>query len=357
MPLSALVVFPSFPSSSSFRFLGTTQALLKPPLGRHTSAVRSAALQTNTNESERERRERESEREFADSPPDHTMPSSNTTDRQLQDVNDKLTDLGFPSVVMADVAKPLPSLPANTVALIRDMFVEVTRGTPTASNPVPRNGRGFFRALEPFGISALYGTRPLTVNVLDFLCSELQTLRLKKFHESQGTSVPAGSGSSEAATPSSAANAPAPDLPGASGAATSALDSTLNKLATCLKIPAPNIKAGSSAAFLRTVLAKAQGIGPTHAAGDAGDTLLNADSLESRRDVLERINQALRADYRLRRQMLLQRADITIQSFLWTDHVDEGKLAEVCAVLLLAETRHSVFCMGSVAVITMVPFR
>jgi hypothetical protein len=41
-------------------------------------------------------------------------------------------------------------------------------------------------------------------------------------------------------------------------------------------------------------------------------------------DGLEQLNAALKEDYSLRQRMLLQRLDLTIQSFLWSDKAMEG---------------------------------
>ena len=48
--------------------------------------------------------------------------------------------------------------------------------------------------------------------------------------------------------------------------------------------------------------------------------------------VLEEVNGALREDYSMRRSMLLQRLDVTVQSFLWSDKV-AGREEEVLAAV------------------------
>ena len=53
---------------------------------------------------------------------------------------------------------------------------------------------------------------------------------------------------------------------------------------------------------------------------------------EPRLRVLEDINGALREDYSMRRSMLLQRLDVTVQSFLWSDKV-QGREDEVLAAV------------------------
>ncbi len=60
------------------------------------------------------------------------------------------------------------------------------------------------------------------------------------------------------------------------------------------------------------------GVGPSLV---GSSTPLSADN----RKTLEDINDALRQDYALRRRMMLERLDLTVQSFLWSD------AAQVCS--------------------------
>jgi len=247
-----------------------------------------------------------------------------TSQRQLQDVNDKLSDLGLEHLTVAaeDVGGSFAKASPKVLEICRTAFAELSNG----SN-VPSDMIGFSNALTPLGLKAVYGARPKKIHVLDFLCSELQTERLSRFHDTVTNNNGASTAPSASTTgPTSSSSPAAAELPATDDVSVGAVrfDATITKLSHCLNIPRTDDTAG----FLKQVHKEAAKLG-----GESARTnkLVKEQTVQSQRDVLERINAALRADYRLRRQMLLQRADITVQSFLWTDHVDSEKLAEVCS--------------------------
>ena len=52
-----------------------------------------------------------------------------------------------------------------------------------------------------------------------------------------------------------------------------------------------------------------------------GLPLLKSTLTPSQWEIIEYISHALRQDYEVRRQMVLQRLDVTIQSFTWSDRL------------------------------------
>jgi len=52
-----------------------------------------------------------------------------------------------------------------------------------------------------------------------------------------------------------------------------------------------------------------------------GSPLLKSALSPSQWEIIEYISHALRQDYEVRRQMILQRLDVTIQSFTWSDRL------------------------------------
>jgi len=57
-----------------------------------------------------------------------------------------------------------------------------------------------------------------------------------------------------------------------------------------------------------------------------GRPLLNAQLNEKQWGELMQINQALCEDFQLRRELLLTRLDVTVQSFKWSDHLKDKNL-------------------------------
>lgn len=58
-----------------------------------------------------------------------------------------------------------------------------------------------------------------------------------------------------------------------------------------------------------------------------------------------KINEELSQEYQLRREMLLKRLDVTIQSFLWSEKAKVGKLALKCVHVYLNNFKVHVFLL------------
>lgn len=68
-----------------------------------------------------------------------------------------------------------------------------------------------------------------------------------------------------------------------------------------------------------------------------GQPLLKACLSDKQWEVVEYINQALRQEYETRRDMLLKRLDVTIQSFTWSDKA-KVNVQELLRMLHVAQT-------------------
>jgi hypothetical protein len=251
-------------------------------------------------------------------------------EQALEDVNTKLADLGLPTVAAAAVAGSVAALPAGgpAIQVMRRMHAELQ--LPGATTAAPS---AFMAAVVGLGLNHVHGPTPSPLQVLDFLASEVQTRRLSNFNAAAGAPAAgaaaagaAGIGSAAAATSTTGPEAAA--LSPTASPESAVVASMLGKLAACMGRAGDATKLAAGGAALVAFLHQLQAHTRTLQT-NAGAALFDRAALVSRRDLLDRINAALRNDYRLRRQMLLQRADITIQSFLWTDHVSEAKLSVV----------------------------
>ena len=102
--------------------------------------------------------------------------------RKLEDINDKLCDLGFAAVEMRDVVQhaSVERLPKPVLSLLRLMLAEVD-GAHGAQAGL-QTGLRISEKLKARGLEEVHGPQPAPLDVLDFLSSELQSLRLTAFH-------------------------------------------------------------------------------------------------------------------------------------------------------------------------------
>ena len=268
------------------------------------------------------------------------MATSKSSQRQLEDVNDKLGDLSLPAVTAADVKGTL-QLNNQSHPVVKILAQIVQELGYRGNNPIAG-----IKELLPI-VAHVHGKSQSAIKILDFACSELQTQRLaahkafvaqhkpqKSSPKTTNTTTTAASAKSKSTTATASASPPQTPTPTHGTTSISAeLTSTLRKLASCLAITNDaNIESSNTADVVQLLHRANEMAKKSVASNQTKGTqrrLLNKAAVDSRREVLERINNALRADYRLRRRMLLQRADITLQSFLWTDHVDKAKLEKV----------------------------
>ena len=253
------------------------------------------------------------------------------------DVNDKLTDLGLPCVSKSHLSSRVLSL-GPSHPLLQSMRVILTELVPSLPGSKTTD---LWDAACGQGLLAVCGEKPSPLQTINFLASELQTHRLQAFNAHSKPREKANP-SPDAAFESKLAAKPTTSKVGAISTDTAAVTSAIDKLATAFDISEKDALAAKGTGgcvkqqpfteFLRKVQVKAAKL------SDSSPALLDAAALSTRRDKLDRINTALRQDYKLRRQMLLQRADITIQSFLWSDNVKESKLASVSLSALLHVT-------------------